>query len=202
MQLIIRFWKTLGVLTLIIGVIFLPKNLQGLGEAAEPWRRMWSIVDQNTALWIVAITMGGWIIWTDVRPYWREWLRERYPPRHAAILQDLAAPLATAESAAATRINALMRSDAAMTGLQERFYEATAKIERLVSEIPYDTSTAKTIRDYVHLCAMILHDEIAGNDTRENRALLQKMRVPVFKALHSGKSINREAVPLADWMTA
>jgi hypothetical protein len=50
-----------------------PKDIEDWEQAAEPWKRWLSMVDQNTALWCFAVIAFLYIFWMDVKPriQWR-----------------------------------------------------------------------------------------------------------------------------------
>lgn len=197
---ILRFWRALCVVLTLFGIYWLPKDAQDYGAAAEPWQRAWSMVDQNGALWALVLVFGGWIIWSDVRPLWRQWRGPKYPSRHAAILQELADRLSEAKQVTCTRANALALTDTWKLQHWARFQAAREKAESLADQVSYDAPTTQTIRDYLHLCMMIVDDECSSRDNRDEREQLRAISGPIFQRLHDGKPINRDAIPLPQWM--
>jgi hypothetical protein len=198
---IIRIWKTIGVLLVAFGLYWLPKDIQDSGQAAEPWQRAWALVDQNTLLWVALVVMGGWVIYSDLRPLWREWRGPKYPTRHAAILQQIADCIAEAEQVATVRLNALMTlSTEARLDHYQAFHAAQLKVHRLTTQIAYDGPTVTTVNDYLHLCGMILDDELNRQPSAGERRELDQIRGSIFERLHAGKSLNRDAIPLPQWM--
>jgi hypothetical protein len=69
MNLVKRFWIALGFALTLLGVFWVPKNLEDSHEAATAWQRLFAMVDQNGALWVFSIAALLYIFWIDVRPY-------------------------------------------------------------------------------------------------------------------------------------
>ncbi|MBW8300780.1 MAG: hypothetical protein K0M60_14355 [Hydrogenophaga sp.] len=67
--LIKQFWKAIGVAFFLLGIFWLPKDLEDYPQAAEPWLRFIAMVDQNTALWFFSSCLAAWIGLTDVRRF-------------------------------------------------------------------------------------------------------------------------------------
>jgi hypothetical protein len=72
MYLVKHFGKAIGVFLLLYGIFWIPKDLEDYSEAAEPWRKAFATLDQNTALWVFAIALSLWIAATDVRRFIEE----------------------------------------------------------------------------------------------------------------------------------
>jgi hypothetical protein len=60
-------------------IYWLPKDVQDAPQAAEPWRKILSMVDQLTVFKIFAGILVLWIIWIDLRPYLYQWSDKRWP---------------------------------------------------------------------------------------------------------------------------
>ena len=55
MKILSSAWKTIGVAMFLFGIFWLPKDIEDWTEAGEPWKKALSMIDQNTALWIVSL---------------------------------------------------------------------------------------------------------------------------------------------------
>lgn len=66
-----RMRASIAVLMSLVGIFWLPKNIEDIGEAAGTWRRFAAMIDQNAALWALALTSAVYIVWMDIRPYVR-----------------------------------------------------------------------------------------------------------------------------------
>lgn len=62
---------------MLFGIFSLPKDVAESKDAAQPWRALLSMVDQNTALWAFAFVAFAYILWMDVRPWVQRKLKER-----------------------------------------------------------------------------------------------------------------------------
>lgn len=192
-------WRSIGYVLTVFGVYWLPKDVQDSDVAAGPWERVGSMFDQNTALWIVCVGLGAWLIWIDVRPFVREKLGAKYPPRHAAILQELADSLAELKETALRTAGLSSYVPGSLERLYAAFDPPYRRARSLIEQISYDRPTAQTARDFVHICSMIITDTMANQGSGDQRKELEEMSGPIFRALHSGKSINRAAIPLPQW---
>jgi hypothetical protein len=194
-------WRSISAGMFLLGLFWLPADVEQYGQALSPWQRLWAMVDRETLLWAFALGLFAWLVWTDVRPFVRGRLRARFPARHAEILRAISDQLAKADQIATHRINAMLPiSESGKMGHLTQFHTESLRTEGLLYQIAYDGQTVGTVRDYLHLCGMILHDELDRSDTRESRSVLEQLRGPIYQALHSGKSINRSALPLPQWM--
>lgn len=79
MRFIKSTWTFFAGLLTVYGIFWLPKDLQDVSEAAEPWRRVLAMVDQTTALWTFAIVAVAYIGWIDARPFYRAWKDKKWP---------------------------------------------------------------------------------------------------------------------------
>lgn len=74
------FWRSLLLSATLIGLIFLASDLGDVPEAIEDWRRVFAVIDVNTALWIFSLTALAYIIWIDARPLYERWRKgDRLP---------------------------------------------------------------------------------------------------------------------------
>jgi hypothetical protein len=110
--------------------------------------------------------------------------------RHEAILLALPPPLA--------RVQELSM----VYGPRDRdgIREATLEAERLVAEIPYDDATSQTVRDFLHFCELVVHDSEMRWDDRENRDIVHRMSIGLFRYLHEGKPVDRRKIDVPDWL--
>ncbi|WP_375207736.1 hypothetical protein [Hyphococcus sp.] len=69
-----RFWVALVTVATLIGIYYMPADIEGVNEAGEPYRRLADVFSQEQALWTFAVLTTLYIIWMDVRP----WLYERF----------------------------------------------------------------------------------------------------------------------------
>lgn len=72
--------------------------------------------------------------------------------------------------------------------------------DALVDQIAYDRSTYATCKDFIHLCGLVVHDQLVKGDVRENRDDMDKMSADLFRYLHSGRSVKRNKVHLPQWI--
>lgn len=77
MKILARLYAAIGFTTFLFGIFWLPKDVQDWQQAAAPWKRALSMVDQNTALWIFAIAALAYIIWIDIRPWVKALLQRK-----------------------------------------------------------------------------------------------------------------------------
>lgn len=73
LKVISRFWRAIGAASLLLAIFWLPKDIADSAEAAEPWRRALTVVDQNAALWLFSVGVLSWLIWTELRPLVSQW---------------------------------------------------------------------------------------------------------------------------------
>jgi hypothetical protein len=69
MAILKKFWSFISVALFLFTVFWLPKDLADTNQAIEPWKRIISMVDQNTALWSFALFALAYIFWIDARPF-------------------------------------------------------------------------------------------------------------------------------------
>ncbi|KQS89818.1 hypothetical protein [Rhizobium sp. Leaf386] len=67
-----HFGRAFSFFLLLSGIFWLPKDFEDYSTAAEPWKRAYSALDQNTALWIFSTVLFVWIFATDVRRFLEE----------------------------------------------------------------------------------------------------------------------------------
>ncbi|MCB5424914.1 hypothetical protein H0274_06580 [Altererythrobacter sp. CC-YST694] len=60
-------WKSLGFLMFFLGLLWLPKDALDYEQAAQPWREMAAMIDQNTGLWIFSGLLLATLLWSDGR---------------------------------------------------------------------------------------------------------------------------------------
>jgi hypothetical protein len=63
------WWLIVSAATLI-GIFYIPADVESVGEAVAPWGRVVNVVDQNAALWIFSITLFAYLVWLQaVAPF-------------------------------------------------------------------------------------------------------------------------------------
>lgn len=70
--LLTRFFKSLTAFAALVGIFFLPSNIEDAGHALAPYKRFAELLTQSHALWIFAVLALIYIVWMDLRP----WLSE------------------------------------------------------------------------------------------------------------------------------
>lgn len=88
--------RTYGAIAFIFFILWLPKDWEDRGQAAAVWLRWLALLDRELLLWTFSLSLLTWLIWTDLRPYFRlrrnrktaEWAegRTRLTIREAACL--------------------------------------------------------------------------------------------------------------------
>lgn len=78
-KILLRFWKAIGAVLALFGVLQLPKDIQDVGGTLAPWREYIAMVDQLTAFKALATILVLWVVWIDVRPLWTKWRDKRWP---------------------------------------------------------------------------------------------------------------------------
>ena len=61
--------ETTTVLLALMGLFWLPKDMEEWKQAAAPWKRGLAAIDLTTILLITVILLVLWLLWNDVRPY-------------------------------------------------------------------------------------------------------------------------------------
>lgn len=64
-----KFGSLIATASFLFAVFWLPKDLEDSPQAIQPWKRILSMVDQNTALWAFALCALAYIFWMDARPF-------------------------------------------------------------------------------------------------------------------------------------
>ncbi|MFN3363946.1 MAG: hypothetical protein ACK40W_08280 [Allorhizobium sp.] len=83
----LRFYASIAFALTLLGVFWLPKDVQDWQDAAGPWRDLFSAVDRVTALWVFSAFALLYIFWIDLRPIVKNRLgldtqqRKFYPPK-------------------------------------------------------------------------------------------------------------------------
>lgn len=62
-------WRSGSTFMAILGILLLPKDLADSPDAAAQWWRLFGKIDQATALWVVAVCLGLYVLWIDTRPF-------------------------------------------------------------------------------------------------------------------------------------
>lgn len=198
LSLIQTLWKSLAFAVLVMAIFWLPKDAQDYDAAAKPWQKFFGMIDQNTALWILCLILGCRLIWSDIMPVLKARLSFRLPEQHSYILKELADKLAQTKEIA-LRYHPVQPSVDDRAILRAAFEVPYSQARSLIEQISYDQPTARTAKDFLHLCALIFTDGLDRRDTRTYRKDVESMSGPIFRFLHAGRSINRNVVPLPAW---
>ena len=73
-----KFWQTLVVLATIIGILYTPSDLKGLPNVLMPLLKLLAMIERETYLLALVFIFGGWIIWTDLRPFFEKLFTSKY----------------------------------------------------------------------------------------------------------------------------
>jgi hypothetical protein len=112
-----------------------------------------------------------------------------YPERHAIVVSQLAAPLATIQEQALTYGKPNLG----------RLANAKARVEGLIAEIPYDHDTVQTVRDFLQACSIVVDASARNEDTREARRDVARIAPGLFRAVHESVGVDRSKIDLPDW---
>ena len=77
LRLMRKFWKAILAVTLFVGILYLPQDIQGLPKVIEGFVAPLLELMRNTFLLIYATCTTAWIVWGDMRPFTTQWLRVR-----------------------------------------------------------------------------------------------------------------------------
>jgi hypothetical protein len=164
------------------------------------------VAASNAALWVKRITgyLPDWPQWVDgfatgvgalllltplIVSLWRK-RAGNILERHKAILLALAEPLARLQELA------MVYGPRDLAGIAA----AQAEAEGLVAQIPYDQETSKTVRDFINVCRMLVSDFETHADERENRQIVHRLSISLFRYLHAGRPVKRRKIEMPDWM--
>lgn len=84
MSIISRFWKSIIFIAGLIGLIFIPADILDIPDALTEWNRVFSMIDQNTALWVFVMAALIYIVWIDARPLLYDLRYKRHRPLDVA----------------------------------------------------------------------------------------------------------------------
>ena len=140
-------------------------------------------------LFAAAALLFVWGFRLNGKHLWQGWRRPQVPERHAAILQELAAPLAAVQEQATTYGQCDLGKMAS----------AKAEVEDLISQIPYDWDTVTTVRDFLQACSIVTDTHNTADEMRQAREDVARISPTLFHQLHDGKSVDRRKVDLPDW---
>ncbi len=124
----------------------------------------------------------------------------RFPERHAQILQNLADELAEVQNLSLAK--AFWNSQTHHAVRQdhiEKLSAARTRAQNLSEQIPYDPNTMQTVRDFLQAAQIVVHDALQNWDDRESRADLDRLSKGLFRSLHDGRAVNRWRINLPDW---
>ena len=83
-----RFSATIAFILTLLGIFWVPKDLEDWEVAAEPWMRWLSMFDQTAALWAFSVAALIYILWMDARPFLKAYFDREAPleikPEHSA----------------------------------------------------------------------------------------------------------------------
>ncbi len=170
----------------------------------------------NAAKWVAKVTgyLPHWPAWTDAvgtaigvllilvpLAMWAASRRgNRFPERHAQILQNLADELAEVQNLSLAK--AFWNSQTHHAVRQdhiEKLSAARTRAQNLSEQIPYDPNTMQTVRDFLQAAQIVVHDALQNWDDRESRADLDRLSKGLFRSLHDGRAVNRWRINLPDW---
>ena len=193
-----HFWKSLLLVATLLGIFAIPSDRQQSGQMLMPYQRVWAMIDQNTALWIVALGLGGWLIWTDVRPFVRGWFRKKFSSRHAEICSELADHLSLMR-ADVREAEHWSNPDNMDRDRTAQWRQRIIRVDALISQISYDQLTADAVRLFVMTCARSVRHALAHIPDTDLERELDDLSGPLFECLHSGKPINPALVRVPRW---
>ena len=82
LRVIPHFRKLIAGILMAFGIFWVPKDVQDLDQAADPWRKFVAMIDQNTALWLLVIALLFALGYSEGRIF----LRDRQAARNLAKL--------------------------------------------------------------------------------------------------------------------
>jgi hypothetical protein len=197
------FWKSITAGMFLLGLFWLPADVQSYDQALGPWQRLWSLFSRETLLWIFALGLFAWLVWTDARPFIRGKFKRKFPPKHAEICRKLAdhlgemRQLALASRAWVIRDNKPAPAKRANYVNFSRHYVA---VQKLAGQISYDRDTADAVKDYAQICAIMVDQMEKDDHSEDEEAAIARLTPPLFEALHSGQPVNRAALPWPQWL--
>lgn len=72
-------WRLILAALTLLGVFYLPVDIQQSDQALKPWQKLIAMIDQLTALKIFGVLAVFWIAWIDLRPFFYRWRDRRWP---------------------------------------------------------------------------------------------------------------------------
>lgn len=69
-----KFHLVISSAAALIGIYYIPIDTLGIEDASGPWRKLLSMIDQNSALWFFSISCVLYLIWVETRPFFRDFL--------------------------------------------------------------------------------------------------------------------------------
>jgi len=204
MDIMKRLWALFLLPPTLLGIWYLPSDWAASTseDVARPWRDMLALLSRETLLWALCLFLSAWLIWTEVRPFWRaRFGKPKFPPRHATILEELANTLAEVHQITLNAPRGIARiSLSDMQRHNDKLEDARTKAGQLINQIMYDRPTADSARDFLRMC-LHLHDDLThSGDHGQRRREIKRVSPPLFSALHAGKSVNRAAIPWPQWI--
>lgn len=66
-----RFWALVLLPPTLLGIWYFPADLSESTSVnvSKPWREALAVVDRETLLWLLCLGLGGWAVWSEIRPY-------------------------------------------------------------------------------------------------------------------------------------
>jgi heme exporter protein D len=60
-------WKTVIFGSALLGLYYLPADLEGLSAASGPWKKFFAMVSSDGVVWLAAGAVFFWLAWTELR---------------------------------------------------------------------------------------------------------------------------------------
>jgi hypothetical protein len=186
------FWKSLTAGMFLLGLFWLPADVQSYSQALGPWQRLWALLDRETLLWIFALGLFAWLVWTDVRPFMRGRMAKKFPPRHAAVCGELAKQISTLrEETFSVRHWAMSQGDLARVAQYER---TLIRIDRLRAQIAYDQATNDAVAAFTLSCLAFVDAELKRQPIEAAVDGILELSGPLIESLHRAKPLNPDVV--------
>jgi hypothetical protein len=86
------FWRTVLVVGALLGILYLPQDIDELPKALQKWGPVMGVFTREIALLTFAIACAAWVIWIDIRPFarqhWAQWRGENAVADERTIVFD------------------------------------------------------------------------------------------------------------------
>ena len=192
-------WKSIGAGMFLLGLFWLPADLQTYDQALSPWQRLWAMTDRETLLWVFALGLFAWLVWTDVRPFLRRHMADRLPARHPDICSALAEELAKMQMIVLAFDNWSKRDSAEVELRNNELDQAAGRVDTLCAQLYYDGDTFDAVQSFASLCVAYLRAVTDGEPTRQLADQIYEASAPLFRMLHGGRRLSPSEVPEPRW---